>query len=61
MRHSNGYLLRALLILLLDYEQLYTNKMDGLEGMDKFLEKYNLPTEPGRNRKYKQINNKHEI
>ena len=61
MRHSKGYLLRALLILLLDYEQLYTNKMDGLEGMDKFSEKYNLPTEPGRNRKYEQINNKHEI
>ena len=27
-----------------DYcEQLYANKMDNLEGMDKFLEMYNLP------------------
>ena len=26
-----------------DYEQLYANKMDNFKGMDKFLEKYNLP------------------
>ena len=25
------------------YMQLYTNKMENLEDMDKFLEKYNLP------------------
>ena len=25
------------------YEQLYANKMDSLEEMDKFLEKYNFP------------------
>ena len=25
------------------YEQLYTNKMENLEEMDKFLERYNLP------------------
>ena len=25
------------------YQQLYANKMDKLEKMDKFLEKYNLP------------------
>ena len=25
------------------YQQLYTNEMDNLEEMDKFLEKYNLP------------------
>ena len=25
------------------YEQLHANKMDNLEEMDKFLEKYNLP------------------
>ena len=25
------------------YEQLYENKMDNLEEMDKFLEKYNFP------------------
>ena len=25
------------------YEQLYANKIDNLEEMDKFLEKYNLP------------------
>ena len=24
------------------YQQLYANKMDGLEAMDKFLEKYNF-------------------
>ena len=34
------------------YQQLYANKMDNVEEMDKFLEEYNLPkTEPGRNRK----------
>ena len=32
------------------YQQLYDNKMDNLEEMDQFLEKYNLP-KPGRNRK----------
>ena len=26
------------------YEQLYRNKMDNLEEMDRFLEKLNLPT-----------------
>ena len=26
-----------------DYEQLYANKMDNLEEMDRFLEKFNLP------------------
>ena len=26
-----------------DYQQLYANKMDNLEEMDKFLEKHNLP------------------
>ena len=26
-----------------DYEQLYAKKMDNLEEMDRFLEKYNLP------------------
>ena len=25
------------------YKQLYANKMDNLEKMDKFLERYNLP------------------
>ena len=25
------------------YEQLYAHKLDNLEEMDKFLEKYNLP------------------
>ena len=25
------------------YQQLYANKMDNLEGMNEFLEKYNLP------------------
>ena len=26
-----------------DYQQLYANKMNNLEEMDKFLEKYNFP------------------
>ena len=26
------------------YEQLYANKMDNLEEMDKFLERHNLPS-----------------
>ena len=26
------------------YRQLYANKMDNLEEVDKFLERYNLPT-----------------
>ena len=25
------------------YQQLYANKMDNLEEMDKFLDKYNFP------------------
>ena len=25
------------------YKQLYANKMDNLEEMDKFLQRYNLP------------------
>ena len=42
------------------YEQLYANKMDNLEEMDKFLEKAQpSETEPGRNRKYKQTNHKY--
>ena len=42
------------------YQQLYANKMDNLEEIDKFLEKYNLPkTEPGRNRKSYQAHHKH--
>ena len=28
------------------YKQLYANKMDNLEEMDKFLDMYNLLTEP---------------
>jgi len=41
------------------YEQLYGNKMDNLEETDRFLEKFNLPTEPGRIRSYEQPNYKH--
>ena len=34
------------------YQQLYANKMNNVEEMDKFLKKYNfLKTESGRNRK----------
>ena len=35
------------------YQQLYANKMDNLEEMDEFLEKYNLPR---LNQKEIQIN-----
>ena len=41
------------------YEQLYTKKIDNLEKMDRFLEKFYLlqfKTEPGRNRNYEQDN-----
>ena len=39
------------------YENLYANKLENLEEMDNFLEKYNLPkTNQERNRKSKQIN-----
>ena len=37
------------------HEQPYANKMDNLEEMDKFLEKVQSKTEPGKNRKYEQI------
>ena len=36
------------------YEHLYGNKMDNLEDMDRFLEKFNR-----RNRNYEQPNYKH--
>ena len=36
------------------YEQLYTNKMDNLEEMERKLQ--SPKTEPGRNRKYGQTN-----
>ena len=36
------------------YEHLYGNKMDNLEDMDRFLEKFNR-----RNRNYEQPNHKH--
>ena len=40
-------------------EQLYDNKMDNLEEMDRFLEKFNLPRLTGRNGNYEQPNYKH--
>ena len=33
------------------YQQLYANKMDNREIMDKFLEKYNFPKMNHENRK----------
>ena len=42
------------------YKQLYANKMDNLEEMDKLLKKAQpTGTEPGRNRKYKETYHKH--
>ena len=41
------------------YKQLYANKMDNVEEMDKFLESTPSEAEPGRNGKYKQANHKH--
>ena len=41
------------------YKQLYANKMDSLEEMDKFLERYNLPRlNQEEKKKYEQINHK---
>ena len=38
----------------------YANKMDNLEEINKYLEKYNLPkVDARRNRKYEQSNHKH--
>ena len=34
------------------YEQLCGNKIDNLEEMNRFLEKFNLPRQPRRNRNY---------
>ena len=39
------------------YKQLYANKMDNLEKMDKFLEKYNLPRLYQEERKKYEQNN----
>ena len=35
-----------------DYQQLYANKMDNVEEMDKFLEKYNFPKLNQEERKF---------
>ena len=35
--------MNILYIILYYYEQLFDNKMDNLEEMDRFLEKFNLP------------------
>ena len=40
------------------YEQLYGNKMDNLEEMDRFLEKFNLPR---LNQEEMQIKNNREM
>ena len=37
------------------YQQLYPNKMDNLEAMDKFLEKYLFKTETGINKRSFQL------
>ena len=40
------------------YKQLYANKMDNLEEMDKFLEMHNLPRLNQEETKYEQTNHK---
>ena len=43
------------------YEQLHANKMDNLEEMDKFLERYSAPrlNQEEIERKYEQTRRKH--
>ena len=41
------------------YQQLYANKMDGLEAMDKFLEKYNFTKLNQEETKSQQTHHKH--
>ena len=40
------------------YKQLYANKLDNLEDMDKFLERYNLPRLNQEKTKYEQTSHK---
>ena len=40
------------------YQQLYANKMDNLEEMDKFLERYSIPRLNREETKYEQTNHK---
>ena len=41
------------------YEQIYVNKIDNLEEMNNSYKSLPSKTEPGRNKKYEQTNNKH--
>ena len=41
------------------YKQLYGNKMDNLEEMDRFIEKFNLLRLHQEDRNYEQLNYKH--
>ena len=43
------------------YKQLYVNKLDNIEEMDGFLQRYNLTTLNQEKIEYKQINLKYEI
>ena len=48
----NGLLVLIVFLCIDYYQQLYANKMDNVEEMDKFIEKYNFPKlDQGRTRK----------
>ena len=41
------------------YKQLYANKIDNPEEIDRFLQRHNLTRQPRRNRNYDSSNHKY--